>query len=160
MSCLVDLDICGASRGLALVESAIVGRLAKESRVPCSLPDYIQPIVSSIATATCDLSHLFDRNWAWSKVPALVLILSSMRPTKRIVPEQIVELVVDSASHIRRESQATDISVHLIHFPLHFSNTAAAFLDAVASRAMRERWGQHMRHNWWAVLKANCSDPC
>jgi hypothetical protein len=138
----------------------IVDIPAKESRVPCSLPDYIQPIVSSIATVTCDLSHLSDRNWVWSKVPALVLILSSMKPTMRIVPEQIVELVVDSASHIRQESLAIDILVHLIHFPLHFSNTADASPVVVASREMRERWGQHMRHNWWVVLKANYLDPC
>lgn len=82
----------------------IVGRLARVSRDPCWLPDYIQPIVSSIAPLTCDLSRLFDRNSVLSKVPALVLILSSMTQTTIVLERIVVAAVdfVDWVSHIQQ----------------------------------------------------------
>lgn len=139
---------------------AIVDKLVTVSRDPCLLPDYTQPIVSSIALPTCDLSHSFDRNWELNKVPALVLILSSMTQMTTVLAQIVVDAIdsVDLAIHIQQVSRAIDIWGRLIPH-LRLLNIADAFL-VVAFQAKTMRLAQHMRYNWWVVSIKDCSDPC
>lgn len=162
--CSVDSGTCEASLELTLMASPIVDTPARVFRVPCSLLDYTQPIALHIETPTCDSSHLFDKNWVLSKVPALVLILSSMTPTTQIDLARTVvaaAAAVDLVSHIQQVSRATDISVHSAHSRQHLVSIVDASLVVAASRAMKvRRLEQHMRHNWWVVSEANYSGPC
>jgi hypothetical protein len=132
------------------------GRPATISRDPCSLPDCTRPIVSSMRSAiaiACDWSRSFDRNLVWNTAPALVLILSSTRPTR---PIALAQIAADSVAeiHIRRVNRATGISVHS---KPHFLNTDA-FPVAAACRGTTTMSAQC--HNWWVASAKCCRDPC
>lgn len=144
------------------MESATADRPARESRDPCWSPDCTRPTEPSTVPLTCDSSRLSDRNWASSRVPALVLILRSTTPT-RTVPARIVAAATGSAgwaSRTRRASQAIGTWARPIHPRRHPASTADASPVVVACRAKTMRWVQHMRYNWWVVSIANYSDPC